>query len=98
MKPYASAPLQRCSHLLSVLMSCSGESEFAQLSSKEQELLRAATIEPAIGQPMKAPRVADFDQEILQQLHNKGLIWMEVPVEPDDRFVIPPLEVSPRSH
>jgi hypothetical protein len=43
---------------------------------------------------MKPPRVADFDQEALQQLHSKGLIWMEVPVELDDRFVIPPLEVS----
>jgi hypothetical protein len=37
--------------------------------------------------------VSHFDPVLLQQLYRKGLVYLVIPIAPDDRFSIPPLEV-----
>ncbi|KAL3158901.1 hypothetical protein ABBQ32_011616 [Trebouxia sp. C0010 RCD-2024] len=37
-------------------------------------------------------KVADLDRQLLQQLHKKGLIHLDVPIRPEDHVSIPPLE------
>lgn len=65
-----------------------GESEFRELSADESLLLRAAA-DGAHPLPVSA-----FDPVLLQQLYRKGLVYLVIPIAPDDRFSIPPLEVS----
>lgn len=69
-------------------MFASGEAEYRELSPGEAQLLRRAC-EPKSGSLC----VREFDAELLQQLHRKGLVYLDIPVSPDDRFSIPPLEV-----
>lgn len=41
-------------------------------------------------------RVADVDPKLLRSLYKRGLIYIEVPILPDDHVSIPPLEVQPQ--
>lgn len=70
------------------MLCCSGESEFRDLSGDESGLLRAAA-DGARPLPVSA-----FDPTLLQQLYKKGLVYLAIPIGPEDRFSIPPLEVG----
>ena len=37
-------------------------------------------------------RAADLDSDVVAELHRRGLVYFDVPVGPEDRFSIPPLE------
>lgn len=79
-------------HVVHVLMICApGEAEFLGLSPAEQKLLREAT-SPTWGDA--GPPVSACEAPLLQSLHRKGLIYFDIPVDPGDRFSIPPLEVG----
>jgi hypothetical protein len=65
----------------------SGGSEFRDLSAEEAGLLRTAADGP------RPPPVSAFDPVLVQQLYKKGLVYLGIPIGPDDRFDIPPLEV-----
>jgi hypothetical protein len=79
-------------HVVHVLMMCAlGEAEFLGLSPAEQKLLREAT-SPTWGDA--GPPVSACEAPLLQSLHRKGLIYFDIPVDPGDRFSIPPLEVG----
>jgi len=39
-------------------------------------------------------KLRDADMELVESLHKKGLLYLEVPIRPDDHVSIPPLEVS----
>lgn len=41
-----------------------------------------------------AALVKDLDPVILRSLYARGLVYLHVPISPDDRLSIPPLEVS----
>lgn len=79
-----------CAHCTAIVSASSvvGESEFRDLSGEEAGLLRTAADGP------RAPPVAAFDPALLQQLYKKGLVYLAIPIGPDDRFSIPPLEVG----
>ncbi|GBF94849.1 hypothetical protein Rsub_08021 [Raphidocelis subcapitata] len=64
-----------------------GETEWRELSQDESDLLKTAC------DANKGPHTASrFDQSLLRALHRRGLVYIDVPVGPDDRFSIPPLE------
>jgi hypothetical protein len=72
-----------------------GEAEFRELSPAEAQLLRQAC-EPVQGSSSSSGAthpVSAFDGALLQGLYKRGLIYLEVPVAPDDRISLPPLEV-----
>jgi hypothetical protein len=62
-----------------------GTTEFQDLSSQEVDVLRTAS--------ERACAARELSPKMLQLLLRKGLVYMEVPVGPTDRFAIPPLEV-----
>ena len=37
---------------------------------------------------------ADLNGMAVRQLYQRGLVWLEVPVRPEDQLSIPPLEVG----
>lgn len=39
-------------------------------------------------------RYSDLNGSAVRQLYARGLVWLEVPVRPEDHLSIPPLEVS----
>lgn len=41
-----------------------------------------------------ACRYADLNGMAVRQLYLRGLVWLEVPVRPEDHLSIPPLEAS----
>ncbi|GLC36568.1 hypothetical protein PLESTM_000461100 [Pleodorina starrii] len=67
-----------------------GEAEYRELDEEELAHLKTAAL------PVTAAggniRVRDFQLDVLRGLLRKGLSYIEVPVEPHDRFAIPPLE------
>ncbi|GIL62622.1 hypothetical protein Vafri_16817 [Volvox africanus] len=67
-----------------------GEAEYRELDEEELAHLKTAAV------PVTAAggdiRVRDFQLDVLRGLLRKGLAYLEVPVEPYDRFAIPPLE------
>ena len=40
-------------------------------------------------------RASDTNLPAVRQLYRRGVIWLEVPVRPEDHLSIPPLEVTP---
>lgn len=78
-------------HILSDVYVRQGEVEYRELDVEELAHLKTAAI------PVSATgvdiRVRDFQLDVLRGLLRKGLAYIEVPVEPYDRFAIPPLEV-----
>ncbi|KAG2449449.1 hypothetical protein HYH02_005596 [Chlamydomonas schloesseri] len=82
-----------------------GESEYRELGEEELAHLKTAALPPHafdLGDPTSPSgsshagwgvRVRDLQPEsVLRGLLRKGLVYLEVPVEPYDRFAIPPLE------
>lgn len=61
------------------------ESEFRDLSEAELAHLKTAALPGDI-------RVRDMDAAVLRNLYRRGLVYWEVPIGPEDRFMIPPLE------
>jgi len=39
-------------------------------------------------------RYSDLNGSAVRQLYARGLVWLEVPVRPEDHLSIPPLEVG----
>lgn len=70
----------------SLLLLLAGDGEFRELSPAEAGLLRAACESPC-------PLVCCYEPGLLQQLYRRGVIYFDIPVAPDDRFTLPPLEV-----
>lgn len=66
-----------------------GEVEFRSLAPTE---LAACTEAARPG----GVRLRDADTPLVDQLHRRGLIYLEVPIRPDDHVSIPPLEVRPK--
>lgn len=66
---------------------CVGEQEFRGLTP---EMVKACEEACKPG----GCQVADLDRPLLQNLHKKGLIHLDVPIRADDHVSIPPLEVS----
>ncbi|BDA48371.1 Protein FAM91A1 [Coccomyxa sp. Obi] len=62
-----------------------GEVEFRSLAPTE---LAACTEAARPG----GVRLRDADMALIDQLHRRGLIYLEVPIRPDDHVSIPPLE------
>lgn len=67
-----------------------GDTEFRELSRHEVALLHVACDPRA----PSVPHAAEFDGGLLRLLARKGLIYLDVPINPSDRFSILPLEVS----
>lgn len=61
------------------------DSEFRELTEAELAHLKTAALPGDI-------RVRDMDPPVLATLYRRGLVYWEVPIGPDDRFTIPPLE------
>jgi hypothetical protein len=64
-----------------------GEAEYRQLDPTE------ATVCHIAARPGGA-RYADLNGMAVRQLYQRGLVWLEVPVRPEDHVSVPPLEVS----
>ena len=64
-----------------------GEQEFRGLSPEELKACEEAC-KPG------GCHVADLDRSLLQSLHRKGLVHLDVPIRSDDHVSIPPLEAS----
>lgn len=64
-----------------------GEQEFRGLSPEELKACEEAC-KPG------GCQVADLDRALLQSLHKKGLVHLDVPIRSDDHVSIPPLEVT----
>jgi hypothetical protein len=64
------------------------ESELRDLSPEEIANLKTA----ALLQEEEGACVSDLDPKAVAALHHRGLIYFEVPIQPEDRFIIPPLE------
>eukprot|EP00887_Chlorella_sp_A99_P002714 scaffold6.g2714.t1 len=62
-----------------------GEAEFRQLDPLEVAACHAAA-RPG------GTRYSDLNPLAVAQLYRRGLVWLEVPVSPDDHLSIPPLE------
>jgi FAM91 N-terminus len=65
-----------------------GEMEFRALEPEELHTCQQACV------PEAPRRVADLNSTILQALYHRGLVYFEVPILPQDRVSIPPLEVG----
>lgn len=76
------------------LNSCASESE---LITGEQEFRGLSPEELKACEEACKPggcNVADLDRTLLQSLHRKGLVHLDVPIGSDDHVSIPPLEAS----
>ncbi|KAI3436452.1 hypothetical protein D9Q98_005869 [Chlorella vulgaris] len=62
-----------------------GESEYRQLDPTE------ATVCHIAARPGGA-RYSDLNGTAVRQLYQRGLVWLDVPVRPEDQLSIPPLE------
>eukprot|EP00798_Chlamydomonas_sp_ICE-L_P005845 gene5845-6131_t len=62
-----------------------GEAEFRELNADELAHLKTANLPDHI-------RVKDLEIDMVRQLYQRGLIYLDVPVNHDDRFSILPLE------
>lgn len=82
-----SFPLQDFKSVASRIHVLAAEQEFRELSEAELAHLKTANLPGDI-------RVRDLEPAVLKQLYRKGLVYFEIPIGPDDRFSIPPLEVS----
>lgn len=63
-----------------------GEVEYRNLTEKELALCTRAAMPGGL-------RLKDADMDLVEALHKKGLLYLEVPIRPDDHVSIPPLEV-----
>ena len=63
-----------------------GEVEYRNLAEKELALCTRAAMPPGL-------RLKDADTDMVEVLHKKGILYLEVPIRPDDHVAIPPLEV-----
>ena len=65
-----------------------GEVEYRNLAEKELALCTRAAVPPGL-------KLKDADMDMVEALHKKGILYLEVPIRPDDHVAIPPLEVWP---
>lgn len=65
---------------------CSGEQEYRELDETAEAHIKTASLPGAL--------VRDFDPLVLRFLYSRGLVYLHVPISPDDRLSIPPLEVG----
>lgn len=63
-----------------------GEVEFRNLAPTELAVCTEAARPGGV-------RLRDTDAALVESLHKRGLIYLEVPIRPDDHVSIPPLEV-----
>ena len=66
---------------------CAGEVEYRNLSEKELALCTRAAMPAGL-------KLKEADADLVESLHKKGLLYLEVPIRPDDHVSIPPLEVQ----
>ena len=76
------------SKLLTPRVVCAGEVEYRNLSEKELALCTRAAMPAGL-------KLKEADADLVEALHKKGLLYLEVPIRPDDHVSIPPLEVRP---
>ena len=62
--------------------------EYRNLSEKELALCTRAAMPAGL-------KLKEADADLVESLHKKGLLYLEVPIRPDDHVSIPPLEVHP---
>ncbi|CAK0785595.1 hypothetical protein CVIRNUC_008805 [Coccomyxa viridis] len=62
-----------------------GEVEYRNLAEKELALCTRAAMPPGL-------KLKDADMDMVEALHKKGILYLEVPIRPDDHVAIPPLE------
>ncbi|KAG2497046.1 hypothetical protein HYH03_005046 [Edaphochlamys debaryana] len=67
-----------------------GEAEYRELGEEELAHLKTAALPSHAGG--SDIRVRDLQPSVLRGLLRKGLAYLEIPIEQDDRFSIPPLE------
>jgi hypothetical protein len=60
--------------------------EYRNLTEKELALCTRAAMPGGL-------KLKDADMDLVEALHKKGLLYLEVPIRPDDHVSIPPLEV-----
>ncbi len=65
-----------------------GEVEFRNLAPTELAVCTEAARPGGV-------RVRDSDGTLVESLHKRGLLYLDVPIRPDDHVSIPPLEVRP---
>ena len=63
-----------------------GESEYRQLPPPEAAVCHAAARQGGA-------RFAEVNAAAVRALYRRGLVYLEVPVRPEDHLSIPPLEV-----
>ncbi|KAF5832134.1 FAM91 N-terminus-domain-containing protein [Dunaliella salina] len=63
-----------------------GEAEYRELTPEEMAHVKTASLTSG------SVQVRDLDEAVLRELLRKGFVYIEVPVLPEDRFSIPPLE------
>ena len=75
------------------------ESEYRELSPEEVANLKTANAPSPFSAGSSSParggggmRACDLDPEVVTALYGRGLVYFDVPVGPEDRFSIPPLE------
>ena len=68
-------------------VACTGEVEYRNLSEKELALCTRAAMPAGL-------KLKEADVDLVESLHKKGLLYLEVPIRPDDHVSIPPLEVT----
>ena len=71
---------------------CAGEVEFRSLAAVELAVCTEAARPGGL-------RLRDADADLIEALHKRGLLYLEVPIRPDDHVSIPPLEArAPSIH
>lgn len=66
----------------------SGEVEYRQLDDEEVALCHRAAVQGG----MPASELQSSDMAAADSLHRRGLLWVDVPIRPEDQISIPPLE------
>lgn len=64
-----------------------GEVEYRNLAPKELALCTKAAMPGGL-------KLKEAEMDMVECLHKKGLLYLEVPIRPDDHVAIPPLEVT----
>jgi hypothetical protein len=61
-------------------------------TADERKLIDRLMNEHSLGSSGQTLRGGDFRQSIVRDLYIKGLVYLDVPIDDDDRIVVPPLE------